>query len=324
MKHKSTERLSMANEEWFYFKGDQKVGPITAVQLRQLANSGQVVPDDRIIKQGWNEERLAGSISGLFKQEAATTTSPQIELVQSKAIPFADWYRERWMSSLRWFYQAPIWIVYGFVWIPLWYIATATPSGSIRQRWVSLSSTDKAVSCLPLLLFFILQGGSKNVEEHAPQNEAAMVLKQTPITEPASRIDKEKVKSVDVKLKSEDKSKAVGSLNLTGWFSDSKFIDFLDHPEKYQNYDVTVEAVYMGKNGLENWMEDRKFAANVDCPFDLRRLIDGNMLNAKIQITIPSESKVVPIRSFERAKVTFRCTQGSLRHGNYSHSVVRP
>lgn len=94
----------MANEEWFYFKGDQKVGPITAVQLRQLANTGQVVPSDKVFKQGWSEERLAESLSGLFKPSAVNgKTEPRRppQAIQAATQAADDVSQKLWFLDLK-------------------------------------------------------------------------------------------------------------------------------------------------------------------------------------------------------------------------------
>lgn len=166
----------MANEEWFYFKEDQKLGPVAAVQLRQLASSGQLLPTDKVLKQGWAEARLASTFSGLFKQETAKENATNhLPNEQIPATPFVEWYRDRSLSSLRWFYQSLIWLIFGYVWIPIWYFFTATPTVNIRQRWASLSFLDKAISCLPLLLVLVLFNNSKNSQVIGPANDFANV-----------------------------------------------------------------------------------------------------------------------------------------------------
>jgi RNA polymerase subunit RPABC4/transcription elongation factor Spt4 len=57
---------AMATDEWHYSKGDEKRGPISSADLKQLAASEELSPDDLVWKQDWPEWRPASSIKGLF------------------------------------------------------------------------------------------------------------------------------------------------------------------------------------------------------------------------------------------------------------------
>lgn len=64
----------MSDEQnWYYAKGDEKIGPITSVELKQLAASGKLQPKDHVWKTDWPEWRIAESLKGLFPP---TTNSP--------------------------------------------------------------------------------------------------------------------------------------------------------------------------------------------------------------------------------------------------------
>jgi GYF domain 2 len=57
--------------EWYYAKDNQQLGPIPASQLKQLATSGQLSPDDLVWKEGMAEWSPAGRVKGLFDAPAA-------------------------------------------------------------------------------------------------------------------------------------------------------------------------------------------------------------------------------------------------------------
>lgn len=70
---------------WHYAKGGEKHGPITAAQLKELAKTGQLSPDDLVWREDMQEWRQARSVKGLFpeqttqrppKQPTPTATSP--------------------------------------------------------------------------------------------------------------------------------------------------------------------------------------------------------------------------------------------------------
>jgi len=65
-----------ANQEWYYTKGNQQFGPITAAELKVLAFSGQISPSDLIWNEQWPDWRAAGTIKGFFPAEPQTKQTP--------------------------------------------------------------------------------------------------------------------------------------------------------------------------------------------------------------------------------------------------------
>lgn len=151
---------------WYAKRGDREIGPIDQLTLENWASVGRLRPSDHVRQQdetGWRPAAKAVSIQN--QPAMADELSPSDNA--PPATSFGAWYQRCWLSKLPWYGQAPLWLFYGFVWIPIWYIATATPAGGIRQRWVSLSLTGKAVACLPLLLVVLLIG----VPSTAPRSD---------------------------------------------------------------------------------------------------------------------------------------------------------
>lgn len=52
--------------EWFYMKGANKHGPVNSSRLRELADSGQLLPTDLVWREGMNDWKRARKIDGLF------------------------------------------------------------------------------------------------------------------------------------------------------------------------------------------------------------------------------------------------------------------
>jgi len=77
----------MADEkEWYYSKGEQKLGPVSPGELKQLANSGELRTTDLIWKSEWTDWRKAESLKGLFPinlQPAAPKSIPSFNTVES-------------------------------------------------------------------------------------------------------------------------------------------------------------------------------------------------------------------------------------------------
>jgi len=61
--------------EWFYYSGDQRLGPVGSQQLKDLASKGQLRPDSLIWKEGMTTPQPASRVKGLFE---AVVTPPAL------------------------------------------------------------------------------------------------------------------------------------------------------------------------------------------------------------------------------------------------------
>lgn len=163
-----SDQTSQDDSKWYAKRGDRVIGPVALSKLQELAETGKLRPNDQVRLATEQDWQPASDVLAFAKQPSSVQVQPlplsvassQTETVRNTAQPFINWYKVRWLYSLRWFYQVPIWLAYGFVWIPIWYVSSATPPGGLRARWASLSITGKAVACLPLLVFLVLPSGS--------------------------------------------------------------------------------------------------------------------------------------------------------------------
>jgi hypothetical protein len=62
--------------QWFFKRAGKCYGPYTAKEFRQLAESGQVTPDDHVRRDGMPEHEwvLGSKIDGLFPKDSAPPT----------------------------------------------------------------------------------------------------------------------------------------------------------------------------------------------------------------------------------------------------------
>ena len=60
--------------EWYYTKGDQQVGPVSASDLKAAAASGDLMPTSQVWKEGMAEWKPATNIKGLF--DGASVPNP--------------------------------------------------------------------------------------------------------------------------------------------------------------------------------------------------------------------------------------------------------
>lgn len=61
----------MSDAVWYYAQGDEENGPVTAVQLKALAEQAKLRPSDLVWKEGMEDWKPANEVRGLFSPEAA-------------------------------------------------------------------------------------------------------------------------------------------------------------------------------------------------------------------------------------------------------------
>jgi len=64
------------NQDWHYARGDQRHGPVSAAELKQLATTGRLSPSDLVWKAEWPDWRRADSIKGLFPAASPASAPP--------------------------------------------------------------------------------------------------------------------------------------------------------------------------------------------------------------------------------------------------------
>lgn len=60
--------------QWYYTKGEERQGPVSSEELKSLAQSGALAPEDLVWKEGMDEWRPAASLKGLFGEGAAAAS----------------------------------------------------------------------------------------------------------------------------------------------------------------------------------------------------------------------------------------------------------
>jgi hypothetical protein len=67
--------------EWFIYREDERHGPFSSAEIRSLARTGELQPNDRLWKEGMRKKRRAGSSAKLFPQAvpAAKTAADRPE-----------------------------------------------------------------------------------------------------------------------------------------------------------------------------------------------------------------------------------------------------
>ena len=76
--------------DWFYTSDGEQQGPVSAKELKALASSGQISPEDLVWKEGMEEWAPAGKVPRLFKSPASDPQPPQPPRVQSSPPTVTD------------------------------------------------------------------------------------------------------------------------------------------------------------------------------------------------------------------------------------------
>ncbi len=61
----------MSPVEWYYAKGKRRLGPVTSIELKQLADQEFLSPDDLIWREGMDDWLAADNVRGLFERSVA-------------------------------------------------------------------------------------------------------------------------------------------------------------------------------------------------------------------------------------------------------------
>jgi len=68
------------SNEWYFAKGEVKLGPFTWEQLRQLAAAGQILPSDMVWQKEWQTSFPAAQITELFPTTSDPNRMPPVAL----------------------------------------------------------------------------------------------------------------------------------------------------------------------------------------------------------------------------------------------------
>ncbi len=102
--------------QWYVTLAGIELGPLADGQLRQLALSGRLRPDDLVRSVGMARSVKADRLRGLF---GSPSKGHHVAHPRTPAT-FSAWYERhpgRWPACL----QLLAWFLYGFLWIPGWW-----------------------------------------------------------------------------------------------------------------------------------------------------------------------------------------------------------
>jgi hypothetical protein len=75
---------------WYYARNDQQFGPVSAAELKQLADTGRLAPDDLLWREGMESWATAINLRGLFSSDATANTPPSEAVARGAPAPTAS------------------------------------------------------------------------------------------------------------------------------------------------------------------------------------------------------------------------------------------
>ena len=63
----------MPPTEWFYTRGSKRFGPVSAMELKQLADHGELAAEELVWREGMEQWVPARRVKGLFDQDVSST-----------------------------------------------------------------------------------------------------------------------------------------------------------------------------------------------------------------------------------------------------------
>jgi uncharacterized membrane protein YhaH (DUF805 family) len=87
----------VADVEWYYTRGDERLGPVSFTRLKELARSGEIDPrGDLAWSRGMLDWIIAGEVEGLFSKR----TTPTLKLKEDEVAPMTRVRQVKdWRSS---------------------------------------------------------------------------------------------------------------------------------------------------------------------------------------------------------------------------------
>ena len=77
------------SSQWYYFKGDERLGPFSSSELKGLASTGRLVPTDNVWKEGMEKPFPAIRLKGLFQASTAAVNNPATEEPKQSPLPIS-------------------------------------------------------------------------------------------------------------------------------------------------------------------------------------------------------------------------------------------
>lgn len=121
--------------DWYYFKGEQRIGPVSPQQLKGIASDGTLQPTDLVWKEGMSQAVRAEMIKGLYETTNRTSEpSPTHKAAESES-PLRK--RAETNNTLDW-KQSPLAVgLLLLCFFPLgMYLVWTHPMWQQRTKWI--------------------------------------------------------------------------------------------------------------------------------------------------------------------------------------------
>jgi len=96
----------MTSVDWYYAKGNKQYGPVTPAELKQLADRGEVGPEEMVWRDGMEDWVAARKVKGLFDGDPAAASAAPVPAPAAPAAPITPRGSETFERSAAAFERA--------------------------------------------------------------------------------------------------------------------------------------------------------------------------------------------------------------------------
>jgi hypothetical protein len=101
----------MPDVQWYYARNEKQFGPVSAGELKQLANAGDLAPDDLLWREGMEAWTTAINLRGLFEEGAAVVAKDPIAVNPASLMPTPPRAAGVSVHAVARFTQVTLWAV---------------------------------------------------------------------------------------------------------------------------------------------------------------------------------------------------------------------
>ncbi|QDS88836.1 hypothetical protein EC9_30310 [Rosistilla ulvae] len=156
----------MAATEWFYFVGDEQIGPIATEELKRLAADGTISPETEVWNEGMPSRRVASALNGLFPKSGPGVSAPPPSRKSPEAVRTAlkasdNVSKKLWFLDLK-FEQFATPRLIGFLFAASLLLLVLLGVGSIGYALLNYPVLQAAIiSVVTIIYLFILAVGMR-------------------------------------------------------------------------------------------------------------------------------------------------------------------
>ena len=152
------------SKNWHYATNGEKHGPVSAAQLKELATTGQLSPDDLVWREDMKEWRKASTVKGLFPEQprSAAKSPPPPPVSSGQSDDSTSVWEQPAVIALLCLFCFPVGAF--FLWKKFAGSSGVPTTPSISKKWVVLGACVMGVIVVGLFLLTVTQTSAARKE----------------------------------------------------------------------------------------------------------------------------------------------------------------